>query len=155
MLLNYIKKMFEYSFTKEYYDTYWCFDMHGTIIKPSYNLNDKSIKFYPYAQEALELISQRDDIITILYTCSYPNEIENYKRLFRNKNIHFDHVNENPDISSNNGNFGYYKDKFYFNVLFEDKAGFDPEEEWEEIYKYLLFCAKINHLPDPKWVTKY
>jgi len=91
----------------------------------------------------------------ILWTCSYPSEIKKYTNKFSNDGIYFHHVNENPGISSNMGNFGYYEQKFYFNLLFEDKAGFNPEMEWKEIYKYLKWCKESNYLPDKTWTTKY
>jgi hypothetical protein len=155
MLLNYIKKMFKYAFEKEYYDTYWAFDLHKTIIKPTYDLNNLSIQYYPWAKECMQLISWRDDITTIVWSSSYPNEIEEYLRQFEKDEIRFDHVGNNPGISSNSGNFGYYETKFYFNVLFEDKAGFDPETEWKEIYDYLMECQESGYLPNPRWTTKY
>lgn len=155
MMVNTIKKMFSRSFEKKYFETYWAFDVHGTIFMPTYDLNKKEEEFYPYAEETLKLISNRKDIIMILWTCSYPKEIQKYLDIFSEKDIHFQHVNKNPVISSNMGNFGYYEEKFYFNVLFEDKAGFDPTSEWEEIYKYLLWCDKNNYLPNPNWTTKF
>ena len=152
---NQIQKTFDVSFKKEWYDTYWAFDLHGTILIPSYDLNEEGMVFYPYAKEALKLISKRDDIRMILYTCSYPKEIKKYLNFFAKAGIFFEHVNSNPGISSNMGNFGYYEDKFYFNVLFEDKAGFDPMKEWKEIFELMEHYEKEKILPDPKWTTKY
>jgi len=152
---NQIRKTFEISFKKEWYNTYWVFDIHGTILKPTYNLNFNNEEFYPYAKSALQLISNRSDIIMILWTCSYPNEIEKYVKFFKELNINFNHINENPGISSNMGNFGYYERKFYFNVLFEEKSGFDPEIEWKEVYDLMLFYEQNNIMPNPKWTTKY
>lgn len=154
-VLNQIKKTFKISHEKQWYETYWAFDFHSTIIKSSYNLNDNSINYYPYAKETLQLLSKRDDIIMITWTSSYPHVIKEYLKKFELDEIHFDKENENPEISSNMGNFGYYESKFYFNVLFEDKAGFDPETEWKEIYDYLVQCENQNYLPDPRWTTKY
>ena len=70
-------------------------------------------------------------------------------------NIHFKYVNENPDIDSSKGNFGYYHQKFYFNALFEDKAGFNPITEWYQIYSLLKRYENENYLPNPEWTTKY
>jgi len=154
-IVKQIKKTFQVSFGKEWYDTYWAFDIHGTIIRPTYNLNKEQIEFYPYAKEALQRISDREDIIMILYTCSYPHEVEKYIEFFEANGIFFQHVNENPGISSNMGNFGFYEDKFYFNVLFEDKAGFQAEEEWEEVYNLMKKYEDDNYLPNPNWTTKY
>ena len=69
-----------------------------------------------------------------MFTCSYPQEIQKYVKLFKELNIEFDFINKNPE--PNNTSYGYYEDKPYFNVLFEDKAGFDPETDWELVAKY-------------------
>lgn len=154
-LLKTIKETMAIALEKEYFETYWAFDFHKTIIRPSYDLNDLSVEYYPWAKETLQLISDREDIITIAWTSSFPNEIKSYIEQFEKDGIFFDHVGKNPDISSNLGNFGYYENKFYFNILFEDKAGFDAETEWEEIYKFLVWCNQSKYLPDPSWTTKY
>jgi hypothetical protein len=154
-IINQIQRTFKVSFEKEWYETYWAFDIHGTILQPSYDLNEEGMEFYPWAKEALQEISKRDDIIMILYTCSYPQEIHKYTAFFEKHGIKFKHVNENPGISSNMGNFGFYEDKFYFNVLFEDKAGFDPVKEWKEVYELMVMYRKEKILPDPNWTTKY
>ena len=154
-IVNQIKRTFDISFKKEWYETYWAFDIHGTILQPTYDLNDNNNIFYPFAKEALNLISARPDIKTILWTSSYPNEIKKYISLFQENKIFFDHINENPGISSNMGNFGFYDQKFYFNVLFEDKAGFDPLTEWQEVYELMKYY-KDNHIfPNVCWTKKY
>lgn len=155
MLVDFISKMFEHSFKKEWYETYWAIDLHGTIIKPNYKDVSYPAEYYPYAKQTLQILSKRPDIKLILFTSSFPNEIEEYLKKFKEDEINFDAVNENPGISSNNGNFGYYEKKFYFNVMIEDKAGFDPEKEWKHIYEFLVTCEIINFFPNPNWSTKY
>ena len=155
MMIDYIQKMFEHSFEKEWYETYWAIDLHGTIIKPNYKDVTYPAEYYPFAKKVLQLLTKRPDIKLILWTSSFPHEIEEYLKKFEIDEIHFDAVNENPGISSKNGNFGFYVHKFYFNVLFEDKAGFDPEKEWELIYEFLIDCENAGWLPNPKWTTKY
>lgn len=154
-MIKWIKKMFNHAFQKKWYMTYWAFDIHGTILVPTFRKNSYDSEFYPYAKETLQLLTKRNDIIMILSTSSYPEEIEHYQKVFKENDIFFKYVNENPDIDSSKGNFGYYKDKFYFNASFEDKAGFSPEEEWEEIYHYLVSCEAMGYLPDPDWTTKF
>jgi len=153
MIVDYISKMFEHSFKKEWYETYWAIDLHGTIIKPTYNGVD--VEYYPYAKEVMQILSKRPDIKTILWTSSFPHEIEKYIVQFAKDGILFDAVNENPGISSKNGNFGYYEKKFYCNVMIDDKAGFNPETEWRFIYDYLIACETINFFPNPNWTTKF
>jgi len=151
---HWILKMFKHSFEKQWYETYWAFDIHGTILIPTYRKNSFDSDFYPWAKETLQLLSKRDDIILILYTSSYPEEIEHYQKVFKENNINFKYVNENPEIDTAKGNFGYYKNKFYFNTLFDDKAGFSPELEWLELFSFLRHCKYNNYLPDPSWSIK-
>jgi len=155
MMVNWIEKMFKHSFEKQWFETYWSFDIHGTILKPNYRKYSNDAEFYPFAKEVLQLLTKRKDIIMIIWTSSYPKETEYYQEVFEENDIHFNFVNENPMIASNLGNFGYYEKKFYFNALFEDKAGFDPTTEWEQIYNLLKKYERENYLPDPNWTTKF
>ena len=129
MIARSIKRGFENAKRKGWNKTFWAFDIHETIIKPNWELGNIPTEFYPLAKETLQIISQREDITLILYTCSHPHEIPKYLELFENNNIHFSYVNENPEVV--NEKYGCYDKKPYFNVLFEDKAGFDPLEDWE------------------------
>ena len=137
-ILVWIEKMLTYANKKGWDKTYWVFDIHGVISKPDYRRDRKKIDYYKYAKETLQLISEKHkDIVLIIFSSSYPKEMEIYMNTFKEDKINFKYVNENPEIDSSKGDFGYYKEKFYFNVLFEDKAGFDPKTDWEYIYNYL------------------
>jgi hypothetical protein len=111
---------------------YFYFDIHETILYPDYD--NTTTKFYPHAKEVLQYLSNRRDIVLALYTCSYPKEIERYANFFKENKINFTYVNNNPEVESNK--WGYFKEKPYFNVLFEDKAGFDAERDWFKIRTY-------------------
>lgn len=115
--------------------TYWAFDIHSTMLKPNYRRDCISTEFYPHAKEVMLMLMERKDIVKILYTCSYPNEISQYIEYFAGHGIHFDYINENPEVAD--GSYGYYQDKLYFNVLMDDKAGFDGETDWIAIKKLL------------------
>ena len=121
--------------------TYWAFDIHGTILKPTFRTGVVSTEFYPYAKEARQLLTKRNDIIRMLFTCSYPHEIEAYVDFFRKHDIHFHYVNENPDVCT--GAYGHYERKFYFKGLFEDKAGFDQLTDWKEVLA-LIHSKEFN-----------
>ena len=155
MMYQWIDKMFDHSFKKEWFETYWAFDIHGTILKPNFRKDHFHAEFYPYAKETLQLLSKRADIVLIMATSSYPNEIEYYQQVFKDNDIHFKYINENPEIDSSKGNFGDYSKKYYFNVMFEDKAGFNPETEWRPVYETLKRYERDGMLPDPKWTTKF
>lgn len=151
-LLKWIAKMFDHAYKKQWYETYWFFDLHGVISKPDYRKTVKEIIYYPYAKETLQYISQnRKDIIMVLYTSSYPDEINAYLEILEKDGIHFKYVNENPEISDSKGSFGYYYTKPYYNILFENKSGFDPDIDWQPIYEYFI---NSDYKPDPNWKFK-
>ena len=118
--------------------TYWAFDLHSTVIKPNYEAGNIPTEFYPLALECLKVISSRPEIRMIMFTCSHPHEQEQYLELFKSKGVNFDFVNKNPEVKTEEGGYGYYKDKPYFNVLFEDKAGFDGEKDWIKVKNLLI-----------------
>jgi hypothetical protein len=132
MITRAIKTCFEQARLKNWDKTYWAFDIHGTMLKPTFKTGIVSTEFYPYAKEVMQLLTKQKNIVRILYTCSYPEEIIQYLKYFKDHSIEFDHVNENPDVCA--GAYGHYDRKFYFNVLFEDKAGFDPMTDWKLVY---------------------
>ncbi len=136
MVTKAIIKAFQRKKDRNWDKTYWGFDIHETIILPNWSEVDIPITFYPHAKEVLQLISAKKDIICILFTCSHPNEIKVYEKLFKENDIHFDYVNENPEVHG--VKYGYYEKKPYFNVLFEDKAGFDPLEDWQKVKEVFL-----------------
>ena len=115
--------------------SYWAIDLHETVVRPNWSTIELPTDFYPFAKETLQWISRQEDIVLIMYTCSHPPEIERYKAFFSEHNIHFKYANENPEVV--NMRYGNYDKKPYFNVLFEDKAGFDPEEDWELVQQLL------------------
>ena len=116
---------------------YFVFDIHGTILKPNYEYGNIPKEFYPLAKETLQMISEMEDVVMILYTCSHPHEIEQYIEYFKENDIHFDYINENPEIATNLEGYGNYDKKLYMNVLFEDKAGFDGDTDWGKVSEYL------------------
>jgi len=126
-----IKRAFENARAKNWKKMYWAFDIHETMIKPNWSVDEIPTDFYEGAKEALQLISKRNDIVRILFTCSHPSEIKKYLEFFESNEIYFDYVNENPEVK--NLKYGNYDKKPYFNVLFEDKAGFNPEADWFKV----------------------
>jgi hypothetical protein len=136
MIIRAIEKCLETASLKGWSKTFWAFDIHGTILKPTFQHGANSTEFYPFAKETMQLLTKQKDITLIMFTCSYPKQIAAYIQFFIGHDIVFDYVNENPETLS--GPYGHYEEKFYFNILFEDKAGFDPCTEWEPVYNFLL-----------------
>ena len=128
MITRAIKKAFRRMKDKQWECTYWAIDVHETIVLPNWSADKIPTDFYPHAKETLQLISKQADIVMIMYTCSHPPEIQQYLKFFQSHDIHFKYVNENPEVI--NMKYGNYDKKPYFNVLFEDKAGFEATEDW-------------------------
>lgn len=135
MIVKAIRKAFDIARFKQWDKTYWAIDIHDTMIKPNWSVTSIPTEFYPLAKEVMQEISQRKDIVRILYTCSHPYEITKYLEYFKSHDIFFDYINENPEVI--NEKYGWYDKKPYFNVLLEDKAGFDPATDWEIIREEL------------------
>jgi len=151
-ILTWIKNMFKHAKKKEWFAVYFVIDIHGTISKPDYRKTSKEIIYYPYAKETLQLLSDREDIVLILFTSSYPEEIERYNEIFKKDNIIFKYINENPEISDTKGSFGYYRNKLYFNALLDDKSGFSPKTDWKYLYDYF---RTTKYRPNKEWLMKY
>jgi hypothetical protein len=131
-IIKAIKRAFKEMEQKKWEYVFFYFDLHHTVLLPDYN--NTTTEFYPHAKEVLQYYSSQKNIVMCLYTCSYPVEIERYKRFFEANNISFKYDNNNPEVG--NTKYGCYEHKPYFNVLFEDKAGFDAETDWIALKEY-------------------
>lgn len=151
-ILSWIEKMLKHAEERKWYETYWFIDLHGVISKPDYRKEVKTINYYPYVKETLQFLTKkRHDIIMILFTSSYPDEIRIYMEQFEKDEILFKYVNENPEIDDSKGSFGCYDKKPYYNVLIDDKCGFEPKTDWQPIYEYFV---NSEYKPDPNWSFK-
>ena len=118
-------------------------DVHGTIFVPSY-LNKENYEFYPYAKEALQLLSKDPNIKLILWTSSTFEAAMDYGIVLNRNNIKFDYVNCNPEVEKQETDPKTLdlSSKYYFNIGIDDKFGFEPETDWKTIYKYLRYFIK-------------
>lgn len=136
---NYIYYIFENarkSAKKKNWDKiYLAIDIHDTIVYGNYDKDKLPTKFIGNAKKTLQYLSNRSDIELILYTCSHPKEIDKYLEFFKTNDISFKYINENLDIPNNA--LGCYDKKLYFNVLLDDKSGFDAEQDWDSVLKYV------------------
>lgn len=121
---------------------YWAVDIHDTMIKANYKAGDIPTEFFPKAKEALQKIGSRSDCRLILFTCSHPHEIDKYLKYFEDHGIKFMHVNKNPEAE--NTAFGCFEHKFYTNFILDDKAGFDPKEDWAMILNALEYVEYME-----------
>ena len=125
---------------RKYDYLYWCIDLHGVILTPTYKLDNKGSKFYPYALETLNYLSNSGNHALILWTSSYPHIALPIKRDFEQKGIFFKYFNENPDFGVTE--ICDFSKKFFFDILLDDKAGFEGDTDWKIIFKYLTMKGK-------------
>jgi hypothetical protein len=126
--------------TERNWDTlYVVIDANGTIIRPYHHC----IEFYTECIEVLQWFSNRKDFKLILWTSSHIDEIEKILQLAEKYGIYFDAVNSNnyEPLSTKNANF---TQKFYFNILIDDKSGFVPETDWFLIKNELIRLEEWN-----------
>jgi len=128
---------------------YVAIDIHGTILKPTrlthvvsdgsetaLSLKDDVIgSFYPCAVNCLKALSDSSQFKLILWTSGKQDAIDIVVALLEHHHINFDFVNENPDFKGNS--YADFSKKFCFDILLDDKAGFDGENDWIELWEWL------------------
>ena len=136
-----IERAYSMKITRNWDTIFWAIDFHSTICDGKYEL-EQTFKFYPFAKEVLQFISEQEDTCLILYTCSHLTEIYRMQQFLKQNDIIFKYVNCNPEVP--NTALGNYKDKFYFNILLEDKSGFELND-WLNIKNTLekIYGEKI------------
>lgn len=141
-LLDTIKEQYKIAKNRNWDRMYWAIDLHSTVIKPNYDDVEVPTEYYKNAKETMKMLSERSDVVLIMYTCSWPKEILVYVNNFRNDNINFDYINKNPEVDSTG--YGFYEDKPYFNIMLDDKAGFKPEKHWDEIESWMRQTKELS-----------
>jgi hypothetical protein len=141
-----IEKSFDRAFERmrqrNWEKIYVLVDIHDTIFEACYH-NKEEHKWYPFAKEALELMSYASNISLILWTSSYRDAIESvYGETFRKNHIKFDYININPETKNND--LSCFDEKTYFNVGIDDKFGFDADTDWKVVYDYLVEAIRLG-----------
>jgi hypothetical protein len=132
-----ITKAFENAFERmreqrwEY--IYVLIDIHGTIFESDYS-SDCNYNWLGNAKEALQMMSDRNDICLILWSGTHSDKLTKYWAYMVKNGIVFDYMNSNPEVGDTDI---YSKEKIYFNVGIDDKFGFEPETDWDEIINFL------------------
>ena len=156
-----ITKIFEDAFKKRnervYPYLYVAIDLHGTILTPDKctlfqsadgadkpsecqcSIGVKDSAPYLYAYETLKLISREFPWIKlILWTSTKEADAAKYVLdLFATEGIKFWSINENPDFKGNA--YADFSKKFCFDIVLDDKGGFDPNRDWFELFNSLRY----------------
>ncbi len=135
MTLFNIERAFKIKKERDWHSMYWAIDLHDTIFKGKYS-KWQAIEFYPHAQEVLMKLSESPNVL-ILYSSSYVSTLHHVKmHLFQHHNIKFKYINENPEYVGTD--YADFSKKFYFNILLDDKAGFEGEKDWLTVKNELI-----------------
>ncbi len=119
-----------------YDTTYWAIDIHDTIVPATYSWPNKyDLTKFDKCLESLKLLSDMPDHKIILWSCTSKEHVLELLELLKTHGITIDYFNENPECESE----GVYdcSGKFYFDILIEDKAGFDAMNDWIIVYACL------------------
>ena len=140
-----IEKSFDNAF-KRMKDRNWdhiyvLVDIHDTIFEACYHEKENH-KWYPFAKEALQIMSYARNISLILWTSSHKESINEYLEYFKTNGIRFDYINRNTETK--NTSLSCFDEKTYFNVGIDDKFGFDAETDWETVYNYLVEAIRLG-----------
>lgn len=119
---------------------YWLIDVHGVILPGSFHRKNDFRFIVPACREVLEWISAREDQKLILWTSSYDSELIELNIWLEQHNIFVDSFNHNP--WEKNTEYADFKKKPYFNILIDDKAGFEPEKDWTAVKQELIDIRK-------------
>ena len=153
-IIKTVIKIYQKKESRGYKKLYWAIDLHNTILKFNYK-KDMAMDFYPYALGVLKLLSEDKESVLILYTATIHYQIKALLDTLEEKGIVFKYINENPEVG--NSELADYSEKFCYNILLDDRAGFRPEYEWKDIYEYLNtildtmteeYCGECNSTID-------
>lgn len=138
-----IGKQYQKAVERGWDKMYWAIDLHETLTPPTYVMEDakQGIAMYPGAADMLNDIMSLEKNRIILWSSQTNQQMIDHKRaLFPIEQWSRVHLNRNPEEGSTD--YAYFGDKFYFNVLLDDKAGFDPEID---IYAVRYAIAYYEH----------
>jgi hypothetical protein len=110
-------------------------DVHDVILEGKYNLNNEGAAYMPNCIKVLQQWSKREDISLILWTSGHIGPTSKVLDNLEKQGINFKHVNCNPECP--NDPLCDFSKKFYFNILLDDKAGFEGKTDWFLIEKEL------------------
>jgi hypothetical protein len=131
---------------------YWMVDVHGVIIRGTWHKKNHFEFIDETAKDVLKWISDRPDQKLILWTSSKPEELEAMSAWLLSHGIVVDFMNSNPDEKDTE--YADFSLKPYFNILLDDKAGFDPETDWQVIKDTLVSLGLWAPLSEQIYAVK-
>ena len=119
---------------------YVCVDVHDVILEGKYNRLNVGAAYMPGALEVLRRWTEHSYIKLILWSASHEDATASVLDGLTQEGVRFDYINENPECPNNE--LCDFSKKLYFNILLEDKAGFEGETDWILIKQELQRLGK-------------
>lgn len=126
-----IKKTFDDYYKFGWNKIYILVDVHGTIVPHSSHKTNSLTFVNDVCKEVLQNLSSRNDVCLILWSSTHINELEKIIEWLGKNSININYANFNPECL--NTEYGDYTKKPYYNILIDDRAGFDPDFDWINI----------------------
>jgi hypothetical protein len=122
-------------------------DLHDTIVYGKLHPRYKSGQFdyFQHATDVLKHWTETPWIKLILFSSSSEKHINDFLTNVAEYGVKFDYVNKNPECSGTTKETANFGEKFYYNVLLDDRAGFNGDEDWAKIkllFKYPLWVQR-------------
>ncbi len=133
--MNFISHAFHKVQSRNWPHVYLAIDVHDTIFKGTYQKNNEGKKFYPWAKEVLQNLSKNAKVKLIIYTSSHESPARDVIKWLEENDIKIFAFNSNPDHTGTD--LCDFSKKFYFDIMLEDKAGFEGWHDWFLIMKEL------------------
>jgi hypothetical protein len=138
-----IERAFKMKKERGWSTIYWMVDLHDTVFPGKY-ASDQDFEVYDGALEVLKYISDRKDMKIIVWTSSYASHFEDVRRFFEKEHIIvLDWHNHNPECGSTE--LADFDTKPYFNILLDDKCGFEGETDWKLVKDELTRIGEWKH----------
>lgn len=115
---------------REWNTIYWAIDLHGVCMTSNYKSGVHEF-ISQQAIDVLKIISDRPESKIILWSSVHDDQKGDIVREFARHGIVVSGFNFNQ--YEGNTRTGCFDEKFYFSILLDDKAGFDPETDWLEV----------------------
>jgi hypothetical protein len=133
MIVKAVDRAYRVMHERGYNRVYWAIDLHGVCLHSNYETGG-----YAWINEdaprVLKLISDRPESVIILWSSVHDREKSDIMQFFGKHGIAVHGINANPYEGND---VVCVEEKFYFSILLDDKAGFDPKTDWKSIEDYL------------------
>ena len=133
MIVKAVERAYKVMAERNWDTVYWAVDLHGVCLHSNYATGG-----YQWINEdvprVLKLLSDRPETKIVLWSSVYPDEKSDIIGFFNDHGIMVWDFNGNA--GEPNTKVSCFEEKFYFSILLDDKAGFDPETDWKVIEQF-------------------